>query len=322
MNLKSNIPFIKTVLFILMFAVYTNQSSGQQTPQYPVSHRIFSPFVFNPAVIGSKDFFSADLIAGKSGESNSQIISANGRLSKPGNDYFSSPNTPEFTNIGVGGFVFNDLNGLSTNSGIGLSGSYHFQLDENALSWFSAGVSAKAVLNQYSGNPDLSDTAKNTFFPGFDAGVYYYNPNFFAGLSVTNILGDPDGADTLGLYSIPVSRQLFFHAGYRIVLSKSLNVVLEPSLIVNSDDSFSQKVSEMIEPALKLYAGNFCLGTYFNDFSKTSFFFQFNYPAFSLGTYFELPNNSPFYKKPLLAEISLGINLSAIKSGSTRFNHW
>jgi hypothetical protein len=33
-------------------------------------------------------------------------------------------------------------------------------------------------------------------------------------------------------------------------------------------------------------------------------------------------NGSPFYKMPLRAEVVLGLNISAIKSGISRQNHW
>ena len=93
-------------------------------------------------------------------------------------------------------------------------------------------------------------------------------------------------------------------------------------MIINSDDTFSGEIIDMIEPALKLYAGNFCIGTYFNDFDKFSFFFQYKYPAFYISTYFALPNNSPFYRDPLVAEFAVGVNISAIKSGFSRLYHW
>jgi type IX secretion system PorP/SprF family membrane protein len=313
---------IKKILLILFLAFTLKVSEGQQTPLNPVSYRIFSPFIFNPAITGSKDFLSADLIAGSTGKNKSQIISGNTRLSKKGQDYFSSPAATKFTNIGLGGYLFNDLNGLSRNTGAGLSGSYHVQLDKQALSFLSFGASAKAVYNRYSGNPDLSDSAKNTFFPNFDAGIYYYSPSFYAGFSSTNILGNPEETDSLSISVIPVSRQLFFQAGYRFVLNRSLNILLEPSVIINTDDSFSEKLSEMIQPALKLYAGDFCVGTYFSDFNKMSFFLQFKYPKFYLGTYFALPNDSPFYKKSITAEFAIGINFSGFKTGFPGVNHW
>ncbi len=322
MSGKSDIPCLKIILFITILSFSFNSIEGQQTPDYPISYRIFNPQIFNPAIVGSKDYFAIDFIAGKYGESNSQLLSGNLRLAKPQLDYFSSSAAPEFTNIGVGGFLFDDYSGLSRNIGIGGSASYHLQIDKDALSFLSFGVTAKAIFNKYSGNPDLGESAQSAFFPNFDAGVYYYSPSLYAGLSATNLLGKPKDSDTLDSYSIAASRQIFLNVGYKFVLIKSLDLILEPSLIINSDDSFSGKVIDMIQPALKLYAGNFCLGTYFNDFNKTSVFFEYKYKAFYVGTYFELQNGSPFYKTPLRAELMLGINISAIKSGISRQNHW
>ena len=78
----------------------------------------------------------------------------------------------------------------------------------------------------------------------------------------------------------------------------------------------------MLEPALKLYASNLCVGTYFYDFDHISFFFQYKFPRFYLGTYFEIPKDTPFYKNPVRAEFAIGLNISSIKSGSLIFNHW
>ena len=295
---------IKKVLLILLLTIFYNVSNGQQTPLNPISYRIFSPFVFNPAIAGSKDFFSLDMIAGFKGKSNSQIISGNARLPKKSPHYLFSSGSPEFTGIGAGGFLFNDMDGNTRNTGAAGSASYHFRLDKQALSFLSIGASFKAIYNMQSENVELGLPAKNTFYQNVDAGIYFYSPRLFAGLSSTNLLGNPEAPDSLGVYSIPVSRQFFFQFGYRFVLSRSLNILLEPSVIVNTDDSLSQEISEMIEPSLKLYAGDFCVGTYFNDFSRISFFAQYKYPKFYIGAYFELPNNSPFYKKSMTAELA------------------
>jgi type IX secretion system PorP/SprF family membrane protein len=322
MNLKSENKIAALVISCFTILLFYLPVSGQTTPLYPVSYRIFNPFIFNPAIAGSKDFFSADILAGKNGESNYQLLSGSARLGKTLPGYFSSPGTTEFSKIGIGGSLFNEKDGIARNAGMAATGSYHLQLDKNALSFLSFGVTVKGVYNDYSGNPDLSDTARSTFFPNIDAGVYYYGTNLFAGASVTNILGSPESEDSLRVYSIPVSQQLFFQLGYKFVISRSLNIVVEPSVIINSDLSFSGDVTDMIEPMLKVYAGNFCAGTYFYNFDKYSVFFQYKYPKFYIGTYFELTKGAPFYKNPILGEVAFGINLSAIKHGSARYNHW
>jgi hypothetical protein len=78
----------------------------------------------------------------------------------------------------------------------------------------------------------------------------------------------------------------------------------------------------MLNPGLKLYSGDVSVGTYLNDFSRISFFAEFHYNKLYLGTYFELPYKSAFYRNPMIVEFAAGLNFSAIRSGVHRRNHW
>ena len=309
---------VKKVLFILVIFLSFRDSFGQQIPINPISYRIFSPLVYNPAIAGSKDFFSTDFIAGFQGKSSSQLISGNARIMKRVPGYTLSSKTAKFTNFGVGATAFNDKSDSMLTAGISAVLSYHIPLGQSSLSFLSIGVAGKGIYHRY----DISDPAKDFKFPNADVGIYYYNPSFYTGVSATNILAPPSDTATINNYSVPVTRQYNFLAGYKFVLSRSLKLVLEPSIIITTDDSLSFNIKENIEPMLRLYAGNFCLGTYFNDYNKVSFFFQYKYPKFYVGTFFALPKDSPFYKKSLTAEIAVGINFSRNRSGFTEDGHW
>jgi len=312
------------VLLILLGVSGSYSAFGQQMPFNPVSYRIFSPFLINPAISGSKDYMSVDILGGFTGKSYSQVISGNARLARKTYGYGTSEKTYSFTSIGTGVSAYNDFNSIDSiiNSGISAALSYHIRLNKRALSFLSIGASAKGMYHFYRGNSDLSIPYKEFYFPNVDAGIYLYNPNSYAGLSVTNLLDPPADTATFAIYQIPVSRQYNFIAGYKFVLSRTLNLVLEPSVIVHTNDTLAFDIKENIEPAIKLYAGNFCIGTFFNDYSKISFFFQYRYPKFYVGTYFALPKDSPFFKKSLTAEIALGINFSRNKSGYVKNGHW
>jgi type IX secretion system PorP/SprF family membrane protein len=312
-------------LFIIVFFVSVlsdNVSLGQQVPLNPISYRIFNPFIFNPAISGSKDFSSIDFIAAVQGSSKSQILGGNTRLSKRVPGYFLSPDIKEFTNIGIGGYIFNDQSDTSRNFGIGAGFSYHIPLDKKHLKFLSFGASVKVVKfsrdEVTSTDPGLRQTAKNISYPNMDLGVYYYGPTFFTGISITNLLGNPEDPDITGEYDIPVTTQYFFQAGYKILLSRPLNIVLEPSILINDDGTSSQETKDMFEPMLKFYFENFCLGSYFNDFDKMSFFLQYKYPRFYFGVFFQLPKNTPYYKQAMVAEITLGLNLTKL----ARQSHW
>jgi type IX secretion system PorP/SprF family membrane protein len=314
---KKLFPFIIALFFFF-------PSFGQQIPFNPVSYRIYSPFIINPAIAGSKDYFSLDMVAGFNGKSYSQIISGNTRITKKVLGYLPSGSTYSFTNIGTGFSGYNSYETSDSTHNAGISGTlaYHIPLNQRALSFLSVGASLKGMYHFYEGNADKGIPSREFYFPNVDLGLYLYNPQVYAGLSVTNLFNPPVDTAVLNKYLIPVSRQYNFMAGYKIVLSRALNLVLEPSVIIHTDDTLAFDIKESIEPMIKLYAGNFCIGTFFNDYSKISFFFQYRYPTFYIGTYFALPKDSPFFKKSLTSEIAFGINFSHNKSGYTKNGHW
>lgn len=326
MNLKFKIPVVKSVLFFSILILFFKTATGQQTPLYPISYRIFSPFIFNPAIAGSKDFSSVDFISGWQEKSSSQIISVNSRFTKKVPGYFMSPVIKKFSNLGIGGYLFNEKNSPFQNTGLSAGCSYQIPLDRQSLSFLSFGAAVKGVFNIMdsvsSSDPLLSTPEKKIFYPNLDIGIYYYGPKLFAGISATNLLGNPEDPDSLGVFRIPVSRRYLFIAGYKIILSESFDLVLEPSMILNKNEFRTQKITDMLQPMLKLYMQSFCLGTYFNNYDNISFFIQYKYPRFYVGTFFEIPRNTAFYKKDINVEIAFGINFSRIKSSNLKYYHW
>lgn len=322
LSAKVIMSVIKKIISVLVLVSCNSILNGQQVPFNPVSYKIFIPSLLNPAIAGSKDFFSTDIIAGFYAKNYSQVLSGNARIIKKVPQYVSSYVAPKFTGIGIGYAVFNEMNSDSRNIGLSAAGSYHLTLNKKALSFLSIGIAAKGIYHHYDGDSDLNIPVKDFYIPGLDAGLYFYNPSFYAGISATNILGRPVDPDTLNTYIIPISRQYFFLAGFKFLISRPLKLVLEPSVILMTDDTLSLDIKETIKPALRLYAGDFCLGTYFNDLDKISFFFEFRYPRFYIGTFFELPKDTPFYKKSLTAELVLGFNLSSNSSGYTDRSRW
>ena len=295
-------------------------------PLNPVSYRIFSPFVFNPAMAGCKDYSSINVIAAFHNKTTSQILSGDTRLSKKGPVYFSSPETKQFSNIGIGGAFFNDLNNASRNVGGAFAASYHIPVSKNNLSFLSFGGTIKGVYNTITNDASsdslLAIPPKKTFYPNMDLGVYFYNSNFHIGVSSTNIAGNPEAPDSLGRYEIPVSRQFHFQTGYKILLQRSMGIVLEPSVIFETDSFNSIKLFENVNPVVKLYLKDFCIGTYFNDRNSTSFFFQYKYPGVYLGAYLIIPKNSAFYIREPVIELTAGLNIKGKKTRSTNQSSW
>ena len=170
--------------------------------------------------------------------------------------------------------------------------------------------------------PEYTAPPKNSFIPNLDAGLYYYGQSLYAGISATNILGSTIDSADMAVYDVPVSREYFFIIGYKFVISKSFNIVIEPSLIINVNDSLNFEMKETYNPMLKIYLEDFCLGGYLHDYDKLTFFFQYKFPRLYLGTLVDFPRNVPFYKKDLTIEIVAGMNFGSISHSSSSKWHW
>lgn len=312
------------IIFLTLLSVsFSYKVKAQQTPLNPLSYWVFTPYIYNPAMVGSKDYLTLDFNAAFQEKSNTQILAGNTRLSRTRPGYFSSPQLKEFNSVGIGGSVFNDVKSPSHNIGISAAGSYQIPLGARDLSFLSFGASVKGVYNMTdTGVTEAGSAAIKTFYPNLDAGVYYYGTNFFTGISVVNLLGNPRERDSTGHYLIPVSRRYFFTLGYKFLLSKARNIVLEPSVLINVADSTSGKIGDNITPILKLYIDNFCLGSYFLTDGNTSFFFQYRYPRFYVGAFYELPRKTAYYKKAPIVELTLGFNFQADKSRFSKRSQW
>jgi type IX secretion system PorP/SprF family membrane protein len=314
---------IRKLLLILFLTFSYHVSEGQQTPLNPISIWVFTPYLYNPAMVGSKDYVSIDLNAAFQGKSRSQIISGNTRFSMTRSGYFASPDIVEFKNFGFGGSVFNDINGPSRNIGLSAAGSYQIPLNTRKLSFLSFGASIKGVYNRIdTSTVEPGTPSKKTFYRNLDVGIYYFGTSFFTGFSTTNLFGNPENTDSLGILSIPVDRQYFFSAGYKILIDRSMNIVLEPSVLINAYDSTFNNISHSINPILKLYVENFCVGTYFFSNGKTSFFTQFRYPRFYVGAFFELPKKTAYFRGAPIVQFTVGLNIQLDKSRLSNHSHW
>ena len=314
--------FNKTFILVALFILSGFKTQAQQTPITPISNRVFTPIMINPAIGGSKDFMAIDLAATIQGEDYSQLLSTNTRVAKKGPRYFGAPVGKSFTNIGIGGALFNDHFGQSRNLGVSLATSYHLPLNEKKISFISGGIALKGIYNIMDSIPESGLPHKESIIPNIDAGVYFYSKNLYAGLSGTNLLGNTLDSAIMATYNIPISRQYFFLAGYKIVLSRSLNIILEPSLIINLDDSLHFNMKESYNPMFKLYMDAFCIGTYLHDYNNMTFFFQYKFPRLYIGTLVDFPMNVPFYKRDLIVEVAAGLNFGGVLKASGGRYKW
>jgi hypothetical protein len=237
--------YIRKIVLILGLFLPLLATFGQETPFYPVSYRIFTlSFIIRRC--GSKDFTSVDLNASLQNNSYSQILSTNTRLWSAGPGYSLSPKLRQYSNIGIGGALFNDQIGQNRNMGGSIAGAYHFPVNKKELSFLSAGIAVKGIYSHVPGDELFELPEENLLSFNADAGIYYYDPNFYIGFSITNILGNPHKNDSLTCIHTLLTTVFFSHR-YKFVLSRALDIVLEPSLIIYSGDTISTDINEITD---------------------------------------------------------------------------
>ena len=315
---NNNIKILCLLIIISPISVF-----GQDYQLNSAATWLFNPAWYNPAISGSKDFNSLNILYATGDDYNSIVVNGNSRLTRNIEGYSYMSNHYEYSNIGLGYHGFYRSGEKQQSTGIKASGSYHFSLNENSLSFLSIGLSLQGSydvkdIQPDDENPD-STISESSFMPNADFGIYYYSPNIFAGLSATGLLEGVTG-DSLNLS--PDTRCFHLFGGYKFLVYRPINLIIEPSLIISIPDSSFSNIPDNIYAALKVYIDNFCLGTYYYNKDKLSFFFKYNYPRFYLGGFLAINRKSPYYKKIPSLEIYAGINLSYNKSSKYKRYHW
>ncbi len=300
-------------LFLLFGLSLHFLSPGQDVPSRPLSIPVYHPMVINPAIAGSKDFFTMGLTSKLLRNPDNQLINAHYRVA--GADGF-------FSSTGIGAYIFQEQLDRSWNTGIALTGSYHYALDEARVHNLSAGASIKGFFNiPRSTESAAVDTMGTAFNPNLDLGVYYYGPTAFAGLSVTSLFGTR--ASKIAVESDAyISRQYHFYGGYKFLVSKANAIVIEPSLLVSLTDSTLTEPHKHLAPYLKIYLQNFYIGTYLRSLNMAALFFQYQFPRFYTGVFLEFPRKTYLNDDNIIFELTIGVNLRPGNHSFSQYRHW
>lgn len=164
--------------------------------------------------------------------------------------------------IGVGGYFYNDKNGLNNETGVNLTGAYHIKLGEEdellKIRKLSFGLGASAfqhTLNlakftDHDYDPAVDGAEKSAFSIDFNAGVFFRYDGLSAGISAAGL-----GFKKLSIYNdatepdFPV--HVFTNVGY--LFSPVENIFLEPSVMykftTNEQSQIDVNIKTILYPA-------------------------------------------------------------------------
>ncbi len=227
---------IYIVLFTLSSVFYKHIEAQQQSL---FSQYMFNDIIFNPAVAGAKNYVPINLSVrrqwmGINEAPVTQFISAHGYM-----DW----------NMGIGGYVFNQVTGPIRRTGFSVSGAYHLRLGESSMRHggdrkaLSFGLSLsmqqyfadrEKLKTRIANDPTIQAAYNYQLIPDASFGIYYhYANNYYVGLSVNNLIQsrlDLLNTDTIAVNHIV--RHYYLMGGYNFDMSG--DIILQPTILIQT----------------------------------------------------------------------------------------
>lgn len=257
---------MKKIIYILYISVFLINiqlfnTFSQQLPVY--SQYMLNSFLLNPAVAGHEGYTAFNLTGreqwvGLKDAPATFALSGQTRILRNSYIYrgMSVKRRRKMMSrggrVGLGGYVFTDYNGAFNRTGFQFSYAYHLALRKSNLSFgfsltgYQFRIDDKKV-RLYEFDEFYYNTEKSALIPDANFGIYYSDPNLYAGISALQLfqntfkLNDRDGA------SFKMVRHYYIMAGYRFEVS-DFNF-LEPSFLLKTTDKFISQ----LDLTMKLY---------------------------------------------------------------------
>ena len=243
--------------FLLTIISVTTVVNAQQVPIY--SQYTMNKYLINPAFAGSQGYTSYNLTARQDmlGFDNAQTpmtqalcaetrVLQTSYLTKARLIKKRSRSKRPSGRVGLGGYIFNDRNGVINRTGIQGTYAYHIPMGDGQLSFGASGAVYqfkidKDQLNLIDEYDKLIDGRDNTMFiPDASAGVYYQYRRFYAGFSTQNMFQSVLKFGSDESYSnYQLLRHHYVMTGYRYNIGDGYEV--EPSLLLRSTERFNVK---------------------------------------------------------------------------------
>jgi type IX secretion system PorP/SprF family membrane protein len=261
--LKTYMRFLRRTLLAVVLGAVSYAALAQQVPMY--SQYVMNGFLINPSLAGRDGYTTVNLTVreqwvGFSGAPRTYAASFQTRLLK--NSYISRSTSVKKKmirptkggNVGLGGYVFNDRNGVISRTGILAAYAYHLQIGNRGTtpSYLSLGLAG--TLYQYAidlnGNLLLSDVDDEflnnydrvVYIPDFNFGATYTSELFYVGFAMSSLAR---GSILFGNNADNKRTEMghfFLTGGAKINFPSNPDWQLQPSALIKSSDMLFKSV--------------------------------------------------------------------------------
>ena len=235
-----------------MVLMLTNalRMQAQQKPMY--SQYMFNTFLTNPAAAGAEgttsiNFTSREQWLGLDNSPKTNAISAQTRILK--NSFIAKAlnlrkkfsRRSSSGRVGVGAYIYNDMSGPISRTGMQLTYAYHIPLRQSQLSFglaletFQFKVD-KSLLKNYDVNDDLITKSKLTkYIIDGNFGAQFTAPLYFVGLSVSDLFKSSINFGDSYSQGLQLERHYYLSGGYKIEINRY--VMVEPTSLMKFTES-------------------------------------------------------------------------------------
>lgn len=252
--------YLKRILPAIVFSFIFGASLAQQVPMY--SQYIMNGFLINPSFAGRDGYTTVNLTVreqwvGLAGAPSTYAASFQTRILK--NSFISKSTAvrkkivkpTKGGKVGLGGYIFNDNNGIMHRTGISLAYAYHIPLGRTggipndlsfglAMTAYQFAVNTTGAILNSQDDPLLNSYDRSVFIPDFNFGASFTTSRYYIGFAMTNLLrGSLVIADTSKNKTSQLGN-FYLTGGVKFPLTQDW--IFEPSAFIKASDMFFKSV--------------------------------------------------------------------------------
>lgn len=251
--------YIKSILPAIVLSFIFGGALAQQVPMY--SQYVMNGFLINPSFAGRDGYTTVNLTVreqwvGINGAPSTYAASFQTRLLK--NSYISKSTSvrkklvkpTKGGKVGLGGYLFNDNNGIMHRTGGQIDYAYHISMGTSngypndlalglALTAYNFNIKTDGLSYDIN-DPYLNSYDRSVFITDFNFGASYTTSRYYVGLAMTNLLrGSLIFADTANNKRSELGN-FYLTGGYKFPINPEWT--LEPSAFIKSSDMLFKSV--------------------------------------------------------------------------------
>jgi len=252
--------YLRRILPAIVFSFIFGASLAQQVPMY--SQYIMNGFLINPSFAGRDGYTTVNLTVreqwvGLAGAPSTYAASFQTRILK--NSFISKSTAvrkkivkpTKGGKVGLGGYIFNDNNGIMHRTGISLAYAYHIPLGRTggipndlsfglAMTAYQFAVNTTGAILNSQDDPLLNSYDRSVFIPDFNFGASFTTSKYYVGFAMTNLLrGSLVIADTSKNKTTQLGN-FYLTGGVKFPLTPDWT--FEPSAFIKASDMFFKSV--------------------------------------------------------------------------------